>query len=82
MNETTLGAARSHYYQVKGFGSDGVPLKLWKLTLKIPNTEGRRKAVRLHDLHHDRYAATAPKATAYRMSLDEANERASVVKKK
>ncbi len=58
MNETTLGAARSHYYEVNGFGSDGgdalewVPLKLWKLTLKIPNTEGRRKAVRIHDLHH------------------------------
>ncbi len=58
MNETTLGTARAHYYQVNGFGSDGgdalawVPLKLWKLTLKIPNTEGRRKAVRIHDLHH------------------------------
>lgn len=58
MNETTLGAARSHYYEVNGFGSDGgdalewVPLKVWKLTLKIPNTAGRRKAVRIHDLHH------------------------------
>jgi hypothetical protein len=57
MTETLL-AARSHYYQVNGFGADGgdsldwVPLKLWKLTLKIPNTEGRKKAVRIHDLHH------------------------------
>lgn len=57
MTETLL-AARSHYYQVNGFGTDGgdslawVPLKLWKLTLKIPNTEGRKKAVRIHDLHH------------------------------
>lgn len=57
MTETLL-AARSHYYQANGFGADGgdsldwVPLKLWKLTLKIPNTEGRKKAVRIHDLHH------------------------------
>jgi hypothetical protein len=58
MNQLTLGAARATYYQVNGFGSDGgdsldwVPLKLWKLTLKIPNSEGRKKAVRYHDLHH------------------------------
>ena len=57
MNET-LGSARATYYQVNGFGDDGgdalewVPLKIWKLTLKIPNTDGRRRAVRLHDLHH------------------------------
>lgn len=59
MNETTtLDAARSTYYQVNGFGDDGgdalawVPLKIWKFTLRIPNTEGRRRAVRVHDLHH------------------------------
>lgn len=58
MNELTLGAARATYYEVNGFDSDGgdsldwVPLKLWKLTLKIPNSEGRKKAVRYHDLHH------------------------------
>lgn len=58
MNETTLDVARATYWEVNGFGADGgdslewVPLKLWKLTIKIPNTEGRRKAVRLHDLHH------------------------------
>ncbi len=54
----TLGAARAAYYEVNGFGSDGgdalawVPLKIWRFTLEIPNTDGRRKAVRLHDLHH------------------------------
>lgn len=54
----TLGAARATYYQVNGFGEDGgdaltwVPLKIWKLTVRIPNTDGRRKAVRIHDLHH------------------------------
>jgi hypothetical protein len=58
MNQTSLGAARAAYWQVNGFGDDGgdslewVPLKLWKLTLKIPNSEGRKKAVRYHDLHH------------------------------
>lgn len=59
MNDpTTLGAARSSYYQVNGFGDDGgdalawVPIKVWKLTLRIPNTAGRRRAVRVHDLHH------------------------------
>jgi hypothetical protein len=54
----TLATARSEYWAANGFGDDGgdsldwVPLKLWKLTIKIPNTEGRRRAVRLHDLHH------------------------------
>jgi hypothetical protein len=58
MNELTLGAARATYWDVNGFGPDGgdslewVPLKMWKLTVEIPNTEGRRKAVRIHDLHH------------------------------
>lgn len=54
----TLATARSEYWAANGFGDDGgdalawVPLKLWKLTIKIPNTDGRRKAVRIHDLHH------------------------------
>jgi hypothetical protein len=54
----TLATARSQYWQANGFGDDGgdsldwIPIKLWKLTVKIPNTEGRRRAVRLHDLHH------------------------------
>jgi hypothetical protein len=54
----TLGAARSAYYERNHFGTDGgdsldwVPLNLFGLTIKIPNTEGRRRAVRIHDLHH------------------------------
>jgi hypothetical protein len=54
----TLGSARALYYQVNGFGDDGgdglawVPLKIWKFSLRIPNTDGRRRAVRIHDLHH------------------------------
>jgi hypothetical protein len=56
--ENTLGAARAAYYERNKFGADGgdslewVPLNVFGLTLKIPNTEGRRRAVRIHDLHH------------------------------
>ncbi|MBA3465104.1 MAG: hypothetical protein H0T46_34545 [Deltaproteobacteria bacterium] len=55
---TTLGAARADYYRVNGFDDDGgdslewVPVKILGVTLKIPNTDGRRKAVKIHDLHH------------------------------
>lgn len=58
MTDTTLGAARTEYYRVNGFGDDGgdalewVPLEILGMTLKIPNTDGRRRAVRIHDLHH------------------------------
>ncbi len=56
--DMTLGAARADYYRINGFGDDGgdalewVPLKILGMTLKIPNTDGRRRAVRIHDLHH------------------------------
>ncbi len=58
MDTTTLGAARAAYYERNHFGADGgdsldwVPIKVLGLTLKIPNTDGRRRAVRIHDLHH------------------------------
>lgn len=54
----TMGDARTRYYELNGFGADGgdslrwIPIKLLGLTLYIPNTEGRRRAVRIHDLHH------------------------------
>ena len=54
----TLGAARAAYYERNHFGADGgdsldwVPITVLGLTLKIPNTDGRRRAVRIHDLHH------------------------------
>ena len=54
----TMSSARAHYYEVNGFGADGgdslawVPLDIFGMTLKIPNTDGRRRAVRIHDLHH------------------------------
>lgn len=54
----TLGAARAAYHEANHFGADGgdalewVPIKVLGLTLKIPNSDGRRRAVRIHDLHH------------------------------
>jgi len=54
----TMGDARDRYYEINGFGADGgdslkwVPIDVFGLKLYIPNTEGRRRAVRIHDLHH------------------------------
>jgi hypothetical protein len=58
MSTTTMQNARAEYYRVNGFGDDGgdslewVPLKIWRFTIKIPNTQARRKALKIHDLHH------------------------------
>src|SRR5262249_1871660 len=54
----TLREARARYWKENGFGADGgdslrvVPVKLGPITLPLPNTPGRRSAVRYHDLHH------------------------------
>lgn len=54
----TMEAARADYYRVNGFGDDGgdsldwVPLTFWRFTIKIPNSQARRKALKIHDLHH------------------------------
>ncbi|HEX8145848.1 MAG TPA: hypothetical protein VF591_01495 [Pyrinomonadaceae bacterium] len=54
----TLGEARARLFALGGLGDDGgygdawVVLKLWRIPLAFPNTEGRRRAVRFHDLHH------------------------------
>lgn len=54
----TLLDARTDYYRANGFGDDGgdsldwVPIKIWKLTIKIPNSKARKRAVKVHDLHH------------------------------
>jgi len=54
----TLGEARARLFALGGLGEDGgygdawVVLKLWRVPLAFPNTEGRRLAVRFHDLHH------------------------------
>ena len=54
----TMADARSRYYEINQFGADGgdsltwVPIQFLGLTFYIPNTDGRRRAVRVHDLHH------------------------------
>ena len=56
--QLTLGEARARLFAVSGFPPDGgygdawVKLKLWRIPLAFPNTAGRRRAVRFHDLHH------------------------------
>ncbi len=54
----TLGEARARLFALGGLGEDGgygdawVKLRLWRIPLAFPNTKGRRRAVRFHDLHH------------------------------
>lgn len=56
--ELTLGEARARLFALGGLGEDGgygdawVRLRLWRIPLAFPNTEGRRRAVRFHDVHH------------------------------
>src|SRR5215207_3206183 len=56
--ELTLGEARARLFAASGFAPGGgygdawVKLKLWRIPLAFPNTAGRRRAVRFHDLHH------------------------------
>lgn len=55
---TTLCDARAHYFQANGLGADGGYNKRWvrvqvgPVPFWFPNTDGRRRAVRLHDMHH------------------------------
>jgi hypothetical protein len=55
---STLRAARTRYFEDNGFGADGgygarwVEVKVGPFPYAIPNTEGRVRAVRYHDLHH------------------------------
>ncbi|HEV7700759.1 MAG TPA: hypothetical protein VGO43_11065 [Pyrinomonadaceae bacterium] len=56
--DMTLGEARKLYFERSGFGADGgydefwIKVKVWRLPIWLPNTAGRVKAVKLHDLHH------------------------------
>lgn len=55
---STMRDARTLYFQVNGFGESGgyddpwVDFKLGPLPMPFPNTPGRVRAVRYHDLHH------------------------------
>jgi ubiquinone biosynthesis protein Coq4 len=56
--EMTLGDARARYFELNNFGPDGgyherwIKVKVWRIPIWLPNTAGRVRAVKLHDLHH------------------------------
>ena len=56
--EMTLGQARARYFELNNFGSDGgyeerwIKVEVWRIPIWLPNTAGRVRAVKLHDLHH------------------------------
>jgi hypothetical protein len=56
--QMTLGAARARYFELNNFGADGgyderwIKVKVWRIPIWLPNTAGRVRAVKLHDLHH------------------------------
>lgn len=55
--DMTLGEARERYFEIAGFGDGGydevwINVKVWRLPIWLPNTQGRVAAVKLHDLHH------------------------------
>jgi hypothetical protein len=57
--ELSVRAARARYFADNGFGDEGGYHDAWvifatlgPLKLGFPNTPGRRRAIRLHDLHH------------------------------
>jgi len=56
--EMTLGEARARYFELSNFGSDGgyderwIKVKVWRIPIWLPNTAGRVRAVKLHDIHH------------------------------
>lgn len=56
--ESSMRQARDHYFAVNGFGADGgyaddwVDFKFGPIPFPFPNTEGRKRALAYHDLHH------------------------------
>ena len=55
--EMTLGDARERYFRLNFGGDSGyeerwIKVKVWRIPIWLPNTAGRVKAVKLHDLHH------------------------------
>ena len=54
----TLREARKIYFELSHFPVDGgyeerwIKVKVWRIPIWLPNTNGRVKAVKLHDLHH------------------------------
>lgn len=58
LNMTTLLDARTAYFEANGFGEDGgyskatVTVTVLGIPVTIPNTQGRKRAVVFHDMHH------------------------------
>src|SRR5690348_4985515 len=56
--EMTLGEARARYFELNNFESDGgygerwIKVRVWRIPIWLPNTAGRVRAVKLHDIHH------------------------------
>jgi hypothetical protein len=56
--EMTLRDARERYFGMNDFGENGgyeerwIKVKVWRIPVWLPNTAGRVRAVKLHDLHH------------------------------
>ena len=56
--QLTIREARQQYFAANRFGDDGgyalkwVPVKVLGIRFKIPNSNARRRAVRIHDIHH------------------------------
>lgn len=56
--DMTMRTARDRYFEANGFGADGgynelwVDFKLGPVPMPFPNTPGRVRAVKFHDLHH------------------------------
>lgn len=55
---STMRAARAQYFEANGFPPDGgydepwVDFKLGPIPFPFPNTSARKRAVKVHDLHH------------------------------
>lgn len=55
---STMREARERYFEVNGFGADGgyedawVDFKLGPIPFPFPNTSGRKRALKIHDMHH------------------------------
>lgn len=56
--ESDLASARALYFEANGFPADGgydaewVDFELGPIPMPFPNTDARRRAVKVHDLHH------------------------------
>ena len=56
--DMTVGEARKLYFRLSNFGEDGgygerwIKVKVWRFPVWLPNTAGRVRAVKLHDIHH------------------------------